>query len=479
MQVEKAGKIGGSTEGGKKGGFLFKPPKGALFRLSSPPLSGLGIQSGKGVVVMALQDESLEYIRQQYDEKNMLLSQFGEQVSPYTFYEDVFGNMELELPVTVIGAETGKKIQTMQLQDAIEFSSCRNDVLLSGCSYFNNWVSKKSTRDIYAFVVDFDNAYSGILQNALRNDWRNDNGVQYAKPTYIVNSGTGLHLYFVFDRPVPCYHVQIPALDTLYRRLARQQILRHYAGDQVQWFGQGFRMAGGMGKNGWENTVFRYGEKWDIDQMAAFYGMKETHFIREPIEPGEPVPRKKKQDHPSSGKQNKKKGFRTNRAFYDYTLVNCRQKTKEGNRYMSMCALTVIAYKCGVPLDEVERDLFDLLPVYNQDCIRKVLNTEVYSALKMYNERAMQTQRDSLERWIGWEYKPIKRNGRNREMHLRLARASKAVLKEFGGLKNPEGRPSSKHIVRDYQAAYPAASKADCHRATGLDPKTIRKWWNC
>lgn len=146
---------------------------------------------------------------------------------------------------------------------------------------------------------------------------------------------------------------------------------------------------------------------------------------------------------------------------------------------MSMCALTVIAYKCGVPLDEVERDLFDLLPVYNQDCIRKVLNTEVYSALKMYNERAMQTQRDSLERWIGWEYKPIKRNGRNREMHLRLARASKAVLKEFGGLKNPEGRPSSKHIVRDYQAAYPAASKADCHRATGLDPKTIRKWWNC
>lgn len=27
-------------------------------------------------------------------------------------------------------------------------------------------------------------------------------------------------------------------------------------------------------------------------------------------------------------------------------------------------------------------------------------------------------------------------------------------------------------------AAAPGRRKADCHRDTGLDPKTIRKWWD-
>lgn len=38
---------------------------------------------------MALQDESLEYIRQQYDEKNTILAEFGEQVNPYTRFQNV------------------------------------------------------------------------------------------------------------------------------------------------------------------------------------------------------------------------------------------------------------------------------------------------------------------------------------------------------------------------------------------------------
>ena len=33
-----------------------------------------------------LQDEKIEYIREQYEEKNMVLRQFGEQVSAWTMY---------------------------------------------------------------------------------------------------------------------------------------------------------------------------------------------------------------------------------------------------------------------------------------------------------------------------------------------------------------------------------------------------------
>ena len=39
-----------------------------------------------------LQDEALEYIEEQYNEKNMVLSAFGREVNSCTLYEDVFGD---------------------------------------------------------------------------------------------------------------------------------------------------------------------------------------------------------------------------------------------------------------------------------------------------------------------------------------------------------------------------------------------------
>ena len=33
--------------------------------------------------------------------------------------------------------------------------------------------------------------------------------------------------------------------------------------------------------------------------------------------------------------------------------------------------------------------------------------------------------------------------------------------------------------VYEWRQQHPEGRKADCHRETGLDPKTIRKWWDC
>ena len=39
-------------------------------------------------------------------------------------------------------------------------------------------------------------------------------------------------------------------------------------------------MAGGLNKYGWVNTVFKVGEKWDIDELGKQVGLKDVHFIR-------------------------------------------------------------------------------------------------------------------------------------------------------------------------------------------------------
>lgn len=48
-----------------------------------------------------LRNESLEVKEEQYQEKNQILGQFGEQVDKWMFYEDVFGDIEQTVPVIV------------------------------------------------------------------------------------------------------------------------------------------------------------------------------------------------------------------------------------------------------------------------------------------------------------------------------------------------------------------------------------------
>ena len=144
---------------------------------------------------------------------------------------------------------------------------------------------------------------------------------------------------------------------------------------------------------------------------------------------------------------------------------------------MSMCALAVIAYKCAVPLDELERDLYSLLLIYNKDSVRKVKEKEIPSALKMYNEKAMQTSKESLERWIGWEYKPIKRNGRRRAEHIKLMNFVRDEINGNRDWRNTKGRPELSKIVEDWQQQHPGSKPKDCMQDTRLSKNTVYKWW--
>lgn len=415
-----------------------------------------------------LKDEPIEYIKQQYDEKNDMLGVFGEQVNAITLYEDIFGDTEQEIPIVIIDDDEEKRIRVMSVDDAINLGTCRNDILIGGCTYFNNWISKKSCKNVHSFIIDYDNAYSGVLLKALQDGWKSANGEQFAMPTYIVNSGTGLHLYFVLDEPIPNYHSMTENIDKVYRELAKQQSRRVYVSRQIQWFGQDFRCGGGLNKYGWVNTIFKVGDKWNIDDLAKAVGL-DLHFTRY----GE---KRTSKPQAKKHKRTKTSGWKTNRAFYDYSLKNCREKTHEGNRYMSMCSLSAIAYKCGVPIDELEQDLISLLPIYNKNATRIVREKEIQSAMKMYNDKAVLTPRESLEHWQGWEYKPqIKRNGRKREEHLKRARLVQTLDYPNGEWR---GNKSKKDIVEQWQADNPGGRKVDCIKVTGLSKPTVYKYWN-
>lgn len=57
----------------------------------------------------------------------------------------------------------------------------------------------------------------------------------------------------------------------------------------------------------------------------------------------------------------------------------------------------------------------------------------------------------------------------------------KTLKKQLGEVVN-EGRPKGSgtacNQVYEWRQQHPEGRKADRHRDTGLDPKTIRKWWD-
>ena len=213
------------------------------------------------------------------------------------------------------------------------------------------------------------------------------------------------------------------------------------------------------------------GDTWDIDELGKAVGLEDVHFIRY----GE----KRQQKKGPRRKRQKIVGWKTNRAFYDYALENCRKRTEEGHRYLSMCALSAIAYKCGVDQLELEKDLEGLLPEYNKRAARQVKPKEIRSAMKMYNERAMATPRESLEHWQGWEYKPIKRNGQKQRDHLEEARAIRDIRAKRRGEAwyANNGRPDKRAEVETWQREHPEAQRIDCARALGISRNTVAKYW--
>lgn len=437
-----------------------------------------------------LKDEPVEYRLEQYNEKNMILASNGEQVSARTFYEDIFPDVEEKVPVVVIDEDEEKHIIKMTLDEAIEACQGRNDMLLGGTTYFNEFISKATARNIHAFIIDMDNVYSGTLQQAFLREWRLADGAPVPMPTYIVNSGTGLHLYFLLERPLPHFKRQAAQIDQLYRRLAKIETTgRNYLVFSRQWFGQDFRMAGGLGKDGWENTVFRVGDRWSADALAAAVGMN-YEFEYE----------KESQDKTKKWARRsilRRSGYYLNRRVYDSSVERCRKETKEGTRYLSMCALSVLAWKCRISAEQLRHDLLSLLPDYNKEAKRIVKPQEIESAMKMYNPKAMTTPRERSEDWLGWKFKETKRNGRKQRDHLwkdvwegkdgrpavNLCRQNRELalkfMREHGEIHGrPRGSGTKADLVAEWRRDHPKGTKEDCHRDTKMSRDTIRKWWN-
>ena len=314
------------------------------------------------------------------------------------------------------------------------------------------------------------------------------------KASFVVNSGTGLHLYYILSEPVPMYPQNQHYLKELKYSLTRQiwnRFTSTIKQPQMQGIMQGFRVVGSWSKlgKGYPVTAYRLGDRVELDGLLDYIPasngerQKLQGILRKTTMPLAEA----KEKYPDWYERRIVKGERrgrwtVKRDLYDWWLRRIRDEIRVGHRYHGVMTLAIYAKKCGIEEAELRQDAYSLLLPYDEMSIEEVnrfTREDVEAALSMFNEDYVTFPRDDIARLSGMPMPVNKRNWRKQAEHLGRARAVQAFDDPDGRWRNREGRPKAQICVFEWRQQHPEGRKADCHRDTGLDPKTIRKWWDC
>lgn len=426
-----------------------------------------------------------------YKWKNAILKQKYRQVSYFEFVQNIFADLDHLMVVT---AERGYR--EMDVDELMEYQADRSDVYVVPASFINGYNSTVACKDVYALVVDIDNIKPEDLEAIINNG---NLGHLTPMPTHIVNSGRGVHFYYVFAEPVPHYFANRKILKELYRQLCLTTTRSIIAKTDWHAITQPFRLPGSRTRLDQVVTGWRCAEKWDVRALAHWLGVdcKDLDLQRRILLPQREYQeiRQKRQEQQKEAsvepKKRKKSTWKSslegNEGFYRSCLERCFNETREGFRYRSMCALVVVARKVvTISKIQVEQDLIRLLAHYNK-IGRRMKHSEIKKALRMYNDKALETKSTTLEAWFGWNFNRdaarrramLEEKGRLRTKKetWKIARMTRDVLYPDGSWRNQDGPPTKKKIVLDWREHHPDGTPKECIADTGLSKNTVYKWW--
>lgn len=385
-----------------------------------------------------------------------------------------------------------------ELQEADDFA------ILNGITYFGRKNVQKYASKMYAMIFDIDGVTDKTLNAFLSGAFI---GKAYPIPNYIILSGHGIHLYYLFEEPISLYPYTKIQLKELKYALT-ERIWNKYTSTeekpQVQGINQGFRVIGGKTKEGADEKIvraFRINEHpFSLAQLCEFVPeenrideqklWKESKYTLEEAKKKFPEWYEKvivrgdnsREYWDIAGKVNGNNPY----ALYDWWKRKIFEGASYHHRYFSIMCLAIYGVKCSKPYEEVERDAFELVPFLNainpdepftkQDC-------EV--ALECYDMRYCTFPIKDIIKISGIHIEKNKRNGRKQKTHLRLARSNRDILCEERGKNDwregngrKAGNSEQRMLVQKYRMEHPEAKPKDCMADTGISKNTVYRWWN-
>lgn len=382
--------------------------------------------------------------------------------------------------------------------DYVDYVEGNEMTLCSGLSFRGKRNTLENAQRMNALIFDLDGVgYGELMSFFMRTEVPPEHVRSIPMPTFIVLSGNGLHLYYVFEKPIDLYpniKLQMKALKyDLTFRFWDYKGTSQVKSIQYQSIVQGFRMVGSINsKYGNAVTAFKSGERVTLERLNAYAKPENRVDLTRSFRPSKVDKETAKELYPEwyqrvvvEGNKQPKKWDIAGKVHGDnpYALYDWWKRKvydiQGGHRYFFLMCLVIYACKCDVPKDKLAADMQEMFEVLkNIEHENPFTQEDVKSAMECYSKEYYNFTIDDIELLTDVRIEKNKRNGRKQDVHLQRARAVQMIDYPNYEWRNKNGRPEKKMIVWEWRKQHPDGKKIECHRETGLSRITIDKWWD-
>lgn len=479
-----------------------------------------------------------------YKEKVDYMDTNYKRIEPSDFFRDIFPIGSFEEKNVVSDVKKGNAIivyktpkgdahTNIVFDDLNEIKDCIEEnrdcyinapfASLSLCSYVGRNRTNKNAFDCYGIVIDVDEVKENNLRALLHQA-----SIGFApQPTYIVVSGDGIHVYYVFDAPIHLRPEKFECLKDI-KDILSAKVWNEYTSQreapEFQGITQAYRMPGSKTKKGYKVVAYVTGPKINIetiienirvtdimnnrckrsktyqyenrlrvtqkkmqklidDERAAFDIIAKLCYDAEHI-PLEQAKEKWPEWYEKRVVNKLPAGHWTsNVALYNWWYKEISKKAVYKGRYFAIYGLTAFAQRCNVPYEKLKEDAYSLLEYFDslspsEDDEVRFKASDIEAAIGLYYTADLtRTTKNWLEKKVKFQMPNKKRNGRTQKRHLEMCRFSLQQIIE----DNPDfevGRPPKDHIVKKYLKEHPEGTNiSKIARECNVDNKTARKYF--
>ena len=469
-------------------------------------------------------------VYQAFRAKQEYLSEFCYRVTPREFYDDIFPDEDLERPEH---PEDGKANMIIAYQtrykdvagndkvamynrvlfagkEDLSFADKNSFALCGLCTYSGNRRTAANAYRLYGFAIDLDGVGLKECETLIL-------GIQekvFPTPQYIVNSGHGLHLYYIFQQPIPLYpgvRAHLQRLKTGLTKLVwtneTSLIQSTPSNDRRDYLGiyQNMRMPGSCSKLGKGNSKSKYlvtayrwnsypGSRCTIGYLNSFLDSWGLEKYKAPEDPDYSswdyehlTLNDAKRMYPEwyqkrIVEQQPLGQWVSNRALYEWWLDRIQQAdgARDGNRYHCISVLFIYAIKCNIEFEDVMADAMNLVEPFNAltlNAENEFTQEDVLNASEYYKRSYARYSINAIEARTGIKIPRRPATKRNQKEHVARMRVLRSHFGSYEKVGRPAGSGTKKDIVQDWRLAHPNGTKRQCEIETGLSRHTVLKWW--